>query len=288
MTPAEKPFRLLDTLRMKWEDMPGIPGFKRRVLRVDAGGGGSVEIQFAPPGFSESILARLAMGSVRHFHRSVTERHYFLSGDLPNCDWRDLEDANGRLTVYRRHMFLDRPPLTLHGLVPDHVSVAGSEFLVWNTGSGTALWEADAERETVEVSNSNIDGLRGMRFVAPTILHTDRLPLQPHARVPGWKYAAIAPPIPGMPQTTLTLVPFAAFADGHIRSEPGTVRWLFVISGSLSAIVSTATSADAISLFEGSFLDLDPSAQLNFTNGAPLTDRGCMLLCVGISFTSNT
>ena len=158
---------------------------------------------------------------------------------------------------------------------------------VWNTGSGTALWEADAERETVEVSSANIDGLRDMPFVTPTILHADRLPLQAHPRVPGWKQATIAPAVAGLPQTRLTLVPPTALADGHIRSEPGAVRWLFVISGCLSALVSTPTSADALSLFEGSFLDLEPGAQLNFTNGAQLTDRGCMVLSVGISFISN-
>lgn len=270
---------VIDSRHGNWEPMPGIPGFKRQLLRRDATTGATVELQYAPPGFSAAITERLARGAVRHYHRTVTERHYFLSGDLPNCDWKNLDDSKGELTVYRRHMFLDRPPLTLHGIVPNRVPETGSEYLVWNTGPGTALWEPEAARETVEVPE-DAGAEWGAEFVSPRILQVDALPWHSLPGVAGWKRKTIASAVERSPQVDIFSIPPGTLASPASVPIADEIRWIFIIAGALQAELVGAESTTRAKLTEGGFLDLQAGEELRFEPGS-ITDQGCTLLSVG-------
>jgi hypothetical protein len=279
-------FTLHHTPTMPWAPMGGIVGFKTRVLRVDPVTRATVELQFAPPEFSKEVRDRLAEGAVRHYHRTVTERHYFLSGDLPNCDWRDLTDPAGEVTVYRRHSFLDRPPMTLHGLLPGHLTEAGSEYLVWNTGPGTALWDPAAATETVELP-VDAGPEYAAAFVRPRILQIDRLPWTPHPRTATWFHKRIAVAVPGSPAVDVVCVPPDSVRERVVaEGNGGPERWMFLLSGSLDVEVTHGRGTERLELHEGSFLDLEPGTSFAIVAGEA-TSQGATVLCVGHDLASS-
>lgn len=280
MTGSHEGFTLHHTPTMPWAPMGGIVGFKTKVLRVDPNTQASVELQYAPPGFSKEVRDRLAQGAVRHYHRTVTERHYFLSGDLPNCDWRDLTDTKGELTVYRRHAFLDRPPLTLHGLLPGHLTDAGSEYLVWNTGAGTALWDPAAATETVELP-VDAGPEYAAAFINPRILQIDRMAWAPHPRTATWFHKRIAEAVPRSPAVDVVCVPPAGVRERvDARERGGDERWMFLLSGSLDVEVTHGRETARLALHEGSFLDLAPGTTFAIVEG-DATSQGATVLCIG-------
>lgn len=138
-----------DTRAMRWEEFPAIAGTKVKVLTRDDAGHPSTFIQWLPPGELEGVAL-----PHRHFHRTVTEYAYVLSGDLPHWEYGSAEEEHGQLVVFREGYFMERRPGSIHGLEPGPVSETGVTILFWRDGTGTMVDEPDFAQETEELSFS--------------------------------------------------------------------------------------------------------------------------------------
>jgi uncharacterized cupin superfamily protein len=137
--------RRLDTREMRWEEFPGLAGTKVKVLSRDEHGNPMVFLQWLPPGGLESVEL-----PHRHFHRSVREFAYVLSGELPHWEYASA-DAPGELVRFKEGFFMDRRPGSIHGLEPGPQSSIGCTLLMWRDGVGTMVDEPQFAAETVEV-----------------------------------------------------------------------------------------------------------------------------------------
>ena len=129
---ATTPFTLIDTNAVPWEDNPGIPGFKRRLLAFDDAKRAEIRMDYVPPRTIPDVLQL----PHRHYHNSVTERAYTLFGDFPHWEFSGVEDHEGELIMFRRHLFMDRPPKSIHGLMPRASFRNGLGAPVLEHGSG--------------------------------------------------------------------------------------------------------------------------------------------------------
>ena len=213
-------------------------------------------------------------------HNSVNERHYALGGDYPVWHWSDLED-DGKLTILRRHTYLENPPKTLHGIRPETRPKIASQMLVWNNGSGTSVFEADAPKETVEVplgGHATIDS----DWNSPRLRIMDDLPWRPHSRIKVWKIKKVASRAKDLSPVVLVNIPMD-FSGGAkpppVTGAPGC--WLFVLSGDLSVSLSSATQASQLRLREGHFLSWPKDTILSYPTKKSISDGGCVVLCVG-------
>ena len=129
---------------MSWNEHPGVPGGRIKVLSQDASGYATVMLNWPP------VLAPHA--PERHYHRSVVEHGYVLAGELAIREYDDAEDERGALVPFRSGYFYRRLPGSVHGVDPARtVGGTGFEILEWRSGPGTYLWEQGAERETVSM-----------------------------------------------------------------------------------------------------------------------------------------
>ncbi len=70
----------------------------------------------------------------RHYHRSVREFAYVLSGELPHWEYANGRGAAGEMVLFREGFFMDRRPGSIHGLEPGPVSSIGCTLLMWRDG----------------------------------------------------------------------------------------------------------------------------------------------------------
>jgi hypothetical protein len=87
----------------------------------------------------------------RHYHRTVREYGFTISGELPHWEYENAEQEDGELVVFREGYYMDRAPGSLHGLEPGPTSAVGCVVLMWRTGRGTWVDEPTFDEETVEV-----------------------------------------------------------------------------------------------------------------------------------------
>ena len=173
---------------MPWEDNPWIPGFKRRLLVHDDSKGSEIRIDYVPPGCIPDVLEL----PHRHYHNTVTERAYTLYGDFPHWEFSEAEDLEGDMIVFRRHLFMDRPPKTIHGLMPEPLSETGCVLLYWNTGPGTGVAEPEAPVESVDIPFDDVAESDFPEFGDARLFDTGEVAWQPHSIVPGWKVKPLA------------------------------------------------------------------------------------------------
>ncbi|MBM3516107.1 MAG: hypothetical protein FJX59_20680, partial [Alphaproteobacteria bacterium] len=220
-------YTLIHTSTMPWEPDPAIPGFKRRLLDVDPITKGQIKLWHLPPAFGA------VKGSFphRHYHRTVTERAYHLAGDFPHWEFDSGADMDGTLVVFRRHIFMDRPPLSMHGRFGAQVSETGSEILYWNDGLGAGLGEPEAATETVTVEFDEGGRADRTNFTKASVFLTLDRPWKSHTKHVGWKIKPLADRFERNAAVTLVAVPMDAPAPTGV-SIPGddAPRWLFVIS----------------------------------------------------------
>lgn len=273
----EPSFSLVHTPDLPWEPDPAIPGFKRRVLHVHPESGAHIKLWHLPPAYGPAV------GTLphRHYHRTVTERAYHLAGDFPHWEFQSGKDMDGELIVFKRHIFMDRPPLSIHGRFPDPSSQTGSEILYWNTGVGTGLGEPEAATETITVEFDASGRNDATAFTVASVFSSLDRPWLAHPKVKQWKIKPLAGGTPTTLPVVLVNVPADAIGPGDIRirgsEDP---RWLFVISGDLKLHVAAADAPTDLSLREGSYLHWYPDAVLGFADGK-ISEGGATILCVG-------
>lgn len=134
--------RVLDTRDLAWQDFPGIPGGRTKVLSRDADGHATIMLNWLPP--------TLAVGTPeRHAHRTVVEHGYVLAGALPVREYAGPDDHTGERVLFRPGYYYARRPGSIHGLDTNNLG-RGIGFLIleWRSGPGTYLWEDGVEHET--------------------------------------------------------------------------------------------------------------------------------------------
>lgn len=137
---------LLDTREMAWEPFEGLPGARVKVLSRDADGNGLVWLIWLPPGDVPGVAR-----PHRHYHRTIREFSYMVSGELPHWEYRNAEQQRGDLVVVREGFFMERAPGSVHGLEDGPASGTGCVLLQWRDGLGNWLYEPEAEQETIDV-----------------------------------------------------------------------------------------------------------------------------------------
>ena len=263
---------------MAWEGNPGIPGFKRRLLFRDDAIGAEVRIDYVPPGI---VPGELQLPH-RHYHNSVTERAYTLSGDFPHWEFSSVEDHEGELIVFRRHLFMDRPPKSIHGLLSEPVSEAGAAVLYWNTGPGTGVAEPEAPTETVTLPFDESAEEFRTDFSDARLFDSHTVAWRAHPSVPGWKFKPLADAVEHSGAVCLVHIP----ADWTSPEQPagisaaGSPPWLFILSGDVRLQVSHGEARDDRELQEGAFLLWRSGAELRLPAGS-VSEGGCVALCVG-------
>lgn len=273
----ERPYIYFHTPDMPWEPDPAIPGFKRRLLHVHPRSRAHIKQWYLPPAFGPAV------GTLphRHYHRTVTERAYHLAGDFPHWEFKTGADMDGELVVFKRHIFMDRPPLSIHGRFKTPFSQTGSEILYWNTGVGTGLGEPEADTETVTVEFDESGRSDRTNFTEASVFSTLERPWLPHPGFASWRFKPLAGSTEGTPAAVLANIPIDSLAPDNVAIAGNEMpRWLYVVSGDLKVSITASGKTQPFSLREGGFLAWQSEVVLGFAVG-PISTGGATVLCVG-------
>jgi hypothetical protein len=273
----DQSFTYFHTSDMSWEDDPAIPGFKRRLLNVNPVTGGHIKQWYLPPAYGPAV------GTLphRHYHRTVTERAYHLAGDFPHWEFQTGADMDGELVVFKRHIFMDRPPLSIHGRFPDPSSQTGSEILYWNNGVGTGLGEPEAVTETITVEFDETGRDDPTLFTDASVFLTLERPWLDHPSIESWKFKSLAGPSPGNAPVGMVNIPPNGTGPSGVQiagnDEP---RWLYVVSGDVKLRMTGTSGPTDLALIEGGYVSWDANASLGFSNGT-ISEGGATVICIG-------
>ena len=255
--------RIVDTRLMEWADplpqepLHGVTGAKVKVLARFPGGEPRVQLMYVPPGIDNLNPAGVAE---RHFHRTVREWVYILSGEMPFREYEYPEQQEGNLVRYRTGMFLDRRPgdASAHGLDPGNGGTVGCVCLEWKTNFGTAISEKGSDKETVVVTEEQVRAANvparpttvrsgpGVVYQTDSVTIYDTLDLAWHVPGPGEpfhgtgaKVKVLARADEGHPIVQSLWFPPGSDSMGHggrpERHFHTTVdEWVFVLDGELA------------------------------------------------------
>lgn len=272
---AELAFSHVCAHDMDWEDDPDIPGFRQKVLYRDEDTNAYVRLWFVPPDWGKDVFNG---EPDRHYHRSVVERAYQLYGDFPHWEFNSVEDLEGDLYIFKRGLFMDRPPGSLHGLLPEPRSQAGAVILYWNSGGGTSIQEPGFDEETVKVPFENDVKLEINTFNPCRLLETDKMAWQAHPDVEGWKIKRLAESGYGADTADLVFIPsdWQPDADHMTVATDADAPWLYAVSGDLSVSLDGAETL----LKQDDFLRWTSTNTLTLPD-KPVSETGCIALCSG-------
>ncbi len=269
------------TQEMDWQDDPGIPGFKEKMLFEDKEQKSAVRLWYVPPGFGEDVHHGRPH---RHYHKSVIERSYTLYGDFPHWEFSSVDDLEGELVIFRPGLVMDRPTGSLHGLLPEPTSLTGAVLIYWNSGPGTSILEPTYDAESIDVPFEPSAKVELNRFNPARLFMADDVPWQIHPSVPGWKYKPLADASHGSAAVSLVHVPTDWVPEKIELVENGAddASWLFVIHGDLRFVLDDAAggATEELQLTEGCFLRWQKPWKPYFDQKAA-SDIGCVTLCVG-------
>ena len=131
-----------DMRTMDWGSFPGLGSCLVKMIHVDDDVPWVMAV-WLPPGELPVEIPH------RHFHATVHEQAFHLTGDLPHGEWPSGEEDHD-LVVFRAGYFLDRRPGSIHGL--DHMcSDSGAIVLSWRSGVGNWVAEPNAAEETIHI-----------------------------------------------------------------------------------------------------------------------------------------
>lgn len=140
---------IIDTRAMPWVTFEGMGGSSAKTLASFDDGRGEVMLGWLPAGKAQSIPDL----PDRHYHSSVAEYFYLLSGEVYVWDYASAADPDGVLIRYRPDYYLERQPGPegIHGLEEGPVAPCGTSFLNWRTGVGIWAGEEEFARESLSV-----------------------------------------------------------------------------------------------------------------------------------------
>jgi hypothetical protein len=269
----------IDTDRMKLEPLPNHPGASRKVLLRDDSGG-FVQISYGPPGFTEKLRDLILSGPHRHYHRTVTERHYVLDGDYPVWHWSSPGGA-GTLSRVVRHDYLENRPMTLHGITSDATPEQGWKILQWANGPGTEIYEPGADLETIELGFNKL--VSNIDFGQPLLEHTVLLPWEAHPTRLGWCVKRLSGQAPRLPAVELVQIPpDSRSASAGWSTQAGEARWIYVVAGNLAVDMVVEGVWVNFALEENAFFAIPSGAVIG--DGCITSEDGCLVISVGPLF----
>ncbi len=274
---ADNSYIFRDTQNMDWQDDPGIPGFKEKVLYEDKEREATARLWYVPPGFGADIHHGEPH---RHYHRSVIERSYVLYGDFPHWEFSTVDDLEGELVIFRRGLVMDRPVGSLHGLLPEPASLTGAMLVYWNSGPGTSVLDQTYSHESIDVPFDPQAKVEINQFNAARLFMADDIPWQAHPSIPQWKYRPLADASHDSGAVSMVHIPtdWSSKNGEEIFGDVNAASWLYVINGDLQ--LTNADGSQNVNMKEGSFLRWQGPDKLGFGEGAA-TETGCVALCVG-------
>jgi len=265
----------ISTYDMPWSDDPDIPGFKQKVLSEDKNTGAVVRQWFVPPGWGDEALNGKPD---RHYHKTVIERGFHLYGDFPHWEFNSVDDFKGDLSIFKPGLFMDRPPGSLHGLLPEPKSQAGTVNLSWDTGRGTRIREPEFADETITVpfdrdAEVDVDGFTTCRF-----LETRLMPWEKHPKVEDWKIKYLSTGDEGGDSVCLVFIPYNwSFSNTPEKIAISSQKpWFYVLSGDL--IISS--ESNDFKLMSDDYFGWERNAPVKFSSHL-LSETGCVALCSG-------
>jgi len=278
---------LIRTSKIDWQDDPGIPGFMSKQLHTDAETGGEIKMWYLPPGWGSGFRDE----PHRHYHKSVTERAYQLYGDFPHWEFSAIEDHEGDCIIFKRDIFMDRPPGSLHGIFPKPRSQTGAMLIYWNNGRGTSILDKDYGGESVDVPFDGSSTTNLTKFSPARIFNSNDMDWHAHPTVPQWKIKPLADELEGALPVCMVHVPTDWRPAGETSSlelcSPGSsgdgLRWIFIRTGDLKVSIISNDSEpreEIIHLMEGDFLSWSAPNTIGFSDQAA-SDVGCIALCTG-------
>jgi hypothetical protein len=278
---GEPTFHHVRSHTLEWEDDPDIPGFRQKLLSFDDITKAVVRLWFIPPDWGTDVFDGKPG---RHYHKSVVERGFHLYGDFPHWEFNSVEDFEGDLYIFKRNLFMNRPPGSLHGLLPEPRSKAGAVILYWNTGGGTSIKEADFEKETITVPFEKDAKVEINAFTPCTIMETDDMDWKSHRDTEDWKIKHLAEEGYGADSVDLVHIP-TEWKPSRIGTYDVIAEsahpWLYLVGGDLNVTVGETE----IKLFQDDFLMWSADTPLLLPN-EPVSDVGCIVLCSGHTLTA--
>ena len=184
------------------------------------------------------------------------------------------------MVLFERGWFMDRPPLSLHGVYPEPVSQIGCTILYWNTGPGTSRLDAKAAEESIDVPFAgNLPAVRN-DFVDGLVFDTATAPWQPHPEVAGWKWKPLTGIVAGDGPVSLVFIPPEWHPVG-VEWEASTERhrWMYALAGELRLTLAEDSGHQTVAVREGTFVGWQGPTRLGI--GERASDTGCTLMCVG-------
>ncbi len=279
---AQASYKHVRSHNLDWVDDPDIPGFRQKMLSFNDVTKAVVRLWFIPPNWGEDVFGGKPD---RHYHKSVVERGFHLYGDFPHWEFNSVEDFKGDLHVFKRGIFMNRPPGSLHGLLPEPRSQAGAVILYWVTGPGASIKDPEFVNETVNVPFDKDAKVEVNAFTPCSITQTEDLDWQPHPDEPDWKIKSFAEAAYGADSVNLVHIPtdwqpeeIGAFDITADSDQP----WLFVVNGDLNV---TFGDTD-IKLVQDDFLMWSADSPLLLPEDS-LSDVGCIVLCSGHRLTGS-
>lgn len=270
-------FHHVRTEEIDWVDDPDIPGFRQKILSRDDETGAVTRLWFVPPNWGEDVFNGKPD---RHYHKSVVERGFQLYGDFPHWEFNSVEDFDGDLYVFKRGLFMDRPPGSLHGLRPEPRSQAGAVILYWNTGRGASIKEEAFAEETVNVPFDKDVKVEINAFTACNLTQTEAMDWQPHPDVPDWKIKPLAEAGYGADSVDLVFIPSDWSATDSLSDSAAQPtakhQWLYVVTGDLAVRLND----NKLKLIQDDYLSWPSSNKLSFADGS-VSETGCIAICSG-------
>lgn len=266
---------LIRTGDVEWRPFADIPGFMEKPLWFDLESGARRTIWHVPPAWGETLIPDEAM---LHYHRSVYERSYFLFGDFPHWEFDGFDDLDGYVEIMREGLFMDRPPMSLHGLKPGLYSQTGAVILYWNTGRGTSIAEEGYSTESVDVLASRRDPEMRAALNPVRLLRPHEMPWQDFPGRQGWKIKQLADEAQGGDPVTMVFVPPGEHPLGDGVKGDGTFArpWAYLLSGDMR--IGMASGIELCGQ-AGDYLDWEAGAGPCSYVRAGAT--GCLALCIG-------
>jgi hypothetical protein len=267
-----------DTRGMEWESFYGLDIGRAKLLQRNASGDPMVMMVWLPPGDLGIELPH------RHYHVTVYEHAYHLTGDLPHAEWAD-KDADHDLVVFREGFFLDRHPGSIHG--NDAVfSDTGCVILCWRNKLGNWLDEPGAELETLTVPferpfkgqtyETRVRADRdGVVISRPDvrILDTREMPWEPLGSRGAAKVRILARDSAGAVTVRMVFVPPGGAAVEPLPSRPGDRECAMVLEGELTVAGDDGPQVVRV----GYFMDRAPGAPDGLEPSGP-SETGAVVL----------
>ena len=237
---------IIATDEMAWEPFAGRLGAHVKTLTRFADGEPELYLLWFPPGPLRAIRHGK---NYRHYHKSVREYMYFLSGGpFPHWDYDSAEQVDGHLINFRADYYMDRRPGSMHGVEIGPFSHVGMLGLNWRSGTGNYVDEPNFHDESIEIDYPPGPGVAGGPWAAPgdeagTVYRRDDVVIrdvrmmdwEPLESVPGAQLKALSRFASGEPEVMIVSFPAASVAYGapHRHHHRSVREWMFVLDGEL-------------------------------------------------------